>query len=108
MSHHTTQITSFGKLKRAFFTDRVSFERSTYLCLWEQQKLIRLKNIRAYITFPHISNTLEKQVTQRTIQQLQTALRTIYSAFQRDLIGEEPETIKKKLEEAITVFLPEL
>ena len=107
---NTTEITpSLTCLKRRFgFQDRLSFERSTYVVLWEQKKLIRLKCIRAHIDIPYKSLTEPKpprkktiQLHQRTITQMQNSMNLIYTSFKRNLNSFDEPTIHKIFESEI-------
>jgi hypothetical protein len=107
---NTTEITpSLTSLKRKFgFLDRLSFERSTYVILWEQKKLIRLKCIRSHIEIPYQPLTEPKpprkkkvQLHQRTITQMQNSMNLIYTSFKRDLNSFDEQTIHKIFETEI-------
>ena len=98
-SYDTMRVSSLTSLKRKTlgYIDRLSFERCTYLILYDQQKLIRLKNIRGLIQLPTSTIVIsrrnyphenkEKQISKRTMQQAATLLRTILIAVQRDIHG---------------------
>ena len=127
---HTFWVSSLTTLKKKVFgfTDRLSFERSTYLLLYTHQKIIRLKNIRGNIHLPcemvtmpiciglgTFSNT-QLQITKekkripsaRTLQQASSLLRTILTAFQRDLHGSTSETIFQLFEKEVSLNLQDL
>ena len=102
---YTPSLTALKK-KTFQFIDRLSFERSTYLILYEYQKVIRLKNIRGLISLPCSNNNIpkvivKKKISKRTYQQAATLLRTILAAVQRDLHGEEKIYIINKYQEII-------
>ena len=97
-------ITSLTALRKHFFGiyDRLSFERSTYLLHTQQQKLIRLKNIRAFLYLPmeiskdyiYLTKICYVELPQkskhlcklgiRTKQQTKRLLQHIVTAYQRD------------------------
>ena len=110
---YTPSLTSLKK-KTFQFIDRLSFERSTYLILYKYQKVIRLKNIRGIISLP-CSNTnplprsiVKKKISKRTSQQTATLLRTILTAFQRDLHGESSEYILQQYEDVLLTHIKEI
>ena len=85
--------------------DRLSFERCTYICLWESKNLIRLKCIRDYINLPYESlggipqqiTDTGKMISQRTRQQLYNCICILHTSFQRDMIGQDSKEVLKQL-----------
>ena len=66
---YTPSLTSLKK-KTFQFIDRLSFERSTYLILYEQQKVIRLKNIRGIISLPCSNDNIPKLIVKKKVREL--------------------------------------
>ena len=88
--------------------DRLSFERSIYVILWEQKKLIRLKCIRSHIEIlyqplrePKPPRKKRVQLHQRTITQMQNSMNLFYTSFKRDLNSFDEQTIHKIFETEI-------
>jgi hypothetical protein len=100
VGNHTLDVPSLTYLKKKIykFSDCLSFERSTFVVLYEQQKLIRLKHIRGNLRIPGFISNRESNVvlTQRTKIQTLNLMRVIYTSFHRDLHGVSKEEIKKQ------------
>ena len=99
-------VPSLTYLKKFFqMKDRLSFERCTYICLWESKKLIRLKCIRGYINLPYESlggipqqiTDKGKMISQRTRQQLYNCICILHTSFQRVMIGQDSKEVLKQL-----------
>ena len=105
-----TSVPSLTYLKKYFqMKDRLSFERCTYLCLWEKQKLIRLKCLRSHLCLPYESLDIDTnckipfafQISQRTKQQIQNSIQMLYTSLQRDMVSTDRFEILKLLKEEI-------
>ena len=89
-------VQSLTNLRRNTFgaTDRLSFERSTFLVDHETHQLIRMKTIRAKLDLPSFENQSvsqkkgkgkKSQITLRTQRQLKHGINQLFTSYVRDL-----------------------
>lgn len=68
------------------FEDQLSFERSTFLIVFQKQILVRLKCVRCILVQNNSSNAvLVKTLTKRTQSQFVKCMQQIYTSYVRDL-----------------------
>lgn len=96
------------------YEDRLSFERSTFVIVYESQCFIRLKCLRGILEYYTPSIPINHQnnlcTTNRTFFQLQRNLEQIFTAYVRDLEtrGIPKETICYVLRQDVLLFLDKM
>lgn len=114
---HNQWVYSLFRVKSQLcgFKDKVSFERTAFIILPQQQKLIRIKSVRSVIALPVLMMTnarahtrLYNSVSYRTRRQAKNIIQLLFTSYCRDLGSCDKSEIKACFKKEILAEIEEI